>query len=128
MSHNAKRVIDMLDDELGRILGKDDIPPQDLETLKNVSKSLYYLKVYCTMEDGEGEPYYEDYSGMRDSRGRYSGNRYYPEATYRESRPHYSRGVDDDKRAWLESMLRNASTEAEREVFRKKLMEMDSMH
>ncbi len=135
MSHNAKRVVEMLDNELGRILEKGDISPQDLEMLKNVSKSMYNLKVYCAMEEGEGGQYYDDYSGARDSRGRYSGNNYsgnygsgnYSGAQYRESRPHYSRGMDDDKRMWLESMMRSASTEAEREVFRKKLMEMDSM-
>ncbi len=140
MSHNARRVVDMLEDDLHKIVEKGDISPQDLEMLKNASKTMYYLSVYCAMEDGGEEPYYDDgYSGRgrrRNSIGQYSGDysgtRYYPDATYRaNSRSRYSGGSYEDhkmeKRKMLEEMMANARNESEREVFRNQIMELDRM-
>jgi len=123
MREGIKKVMYMLEDEIDRMSDKNDITPNDLVILKDASKSLYYLTTVCAMkgeiDDGYGRmPYdYNDNYGMRmrDSRGRYMGDGH---TTY----GHMDRS---EEKMYLEKMLSEARSEAEREVFRRKLDELN---
>lgn len=123
MREGIKKVMYMLEDEIDRMSDKNDITPNDLVILKDASKSLYYLTTVCAMkgefDNGYGRmPYeYGDNYGARnrDSRGRYMGDDH---TTY----GHMDRS---EEKMYLEKMLSEARSEAEREVFRRKLDELN---
>ena len=123
MREGIKKVMYMLEDEIDRMSDKNDITPNDLVILKDASKSLYYLTTICAMkgelDNGYGRmPYdYNDNYGARnrDSRGRYMGDGH---TTY----GHMDRS---EEKMYLEKMLSEARSEAEREVFRRKLDELN---
>lgn len=123
MREGIKKVMYMLEDEIDRMSDKNDITPNDLVILKDASKSLYYLTTVCAMkgeiDDGYGRmPYdYNDNYGMRmrDSRGRYMG----------DGSRSYGHMDRSEEKMYLEKMLSEARSDAEREVFRRKLDELN---
>ena len=123
MSDGMKKVIYMLEDEIDKMSRKNDITPNDLAILKDASKSLYYLTVTCAMNEGSDSygrrPYYEtygeDYGRMRDSRGRYMG----------DGARSYGHMDKSEEKMYLEKMLNEARSDTEREIFRRKLDELN---
>ena len=123
MSEGMRKVIYMLEDEIDRMSDKNDITPNDLVILKDAAKSLYYLTTVCAMkgelDTGYGRMSY-DYNDnygtrMRDSRGRFMG----------DSRSTYGHMDRSEEKMYLERMLSEARSDAEREVFRRKLDELN---
>lgn len=127
MREGIKKVMYMLEDEIDRMSDKNDITPNDLVILKDASKSLYYLTTVCAMK-GEfdngygrmpynyGDNYGDNYGARnRDLRGRYMG----------DGRTTYGHMDRSEEKMYLEKMLNEARSEAEREVFRRKLDELN---
>lgn len=113
----------MLKHELRKVVDKGDITPQDLEMIKRATESIYYITAACAMEEGT-----DDYSGRRYPM--YSNDGYSEANRHRDSRGRFSSnsysGHDiETKRMYLEEMMAEAKNENEREMFRRKLDELN---
>lgn len=125
--------------ELYAANAKDQLTPADLDMIKKISESLYYITAACAMEEGveddysgrrmySRDNYSNDYSGRRrNSLGQYSRDNYSRDGYARDnySRNGYSMHDLESKRMFLEEMMAEARTESERESFRKKLDELN---
>lgn len=103
--------------ELYTANAKEQWSPSDVDMLKKLSESLYYITAACAMEKGT-----DDYSGRMYPN--YSRDSYYGESSGRR-RDGYSGHDVESKRAFLEEMMADARNESEREMFRKKLDELN---
>lgn len=118
---------EMLKKELRQLTdNKHDLTPDDLHKIKWATESIYYITAATAMEQG----YEDEYSGRMYPN--YSRDSYYGESSgrRRDSMGRYSRdgysGHDvESKRAFLEEMMADARNESEREMFRKKLDELN---
>ena len=111
--------------ELYSANAKEQWSPSDVDMVKKLSESLYYITAACAMEEG-----IDDYSGRMYPN--YSRDSYYGESSGRRrdsmgrySRDGYSGHDAESKRAFLEEMMADARNESEREMFRKKLDELN---
>ena len=122
---------EILKKELHQAESKGELTPSDLEKIKCIAESIYYMTAAMAMEENYGEyssrsypmyardSYYDSTSGrrMRDSMGRYTNDGY----------PHdgYSSHDLESKKRYLEEMMRDARTAEEKEMFRRKLDELN---
>lgn len=120
-------VKEMLKKELRQSTNKGDLTPSDLEKIKCATEAIYYITAADAMERN-----YDDYSSR--SYPMYSRDGYYGESSGRGrmrdsmgrySHDGYSSHDLESKRMYLEEMLRDARTDSERDMFRKKLDELN---
>lgn len=122
----------MLEKELHQLAdSKHDLTPDDLHKIKWATESIYYITAADAMERGYSDEYsgrmyptysrdsyYAETSGRhRDSMGRFSRDSY--------SHDGYSSHDIESKRAFLEEMMRDARTAEEKEMYRRKLDELN---
>lgn len=117
---------------------KDSLDKNTLEMLGELldaAKDMYTVQMYAEYPPERGMGDYsrneysmrgysrDDYSMNYPMRNSYDGNQSY--ARRRDSRGRYSRG--DDLIARLEEKMNNATTDQEREKYRKMIIEMENM-
>ena len=120
---------EMLKKELRQLAdNKHDLTPDDLHKIKWATESIYYITAATAMEQG----YEDEYSGRMYPNYNYSGASYYNETSgrHRDSMGRYSHdGYSshdlESKRKFLEEMMRDARTAEEKDIYRRKLDELN---